>query len=180
MGYSRSSLQYVYVGAKLNMEFAAVANPPQQEMRPAPSPKYNCYGYSLGVNAWVEPGSLDIDETASQQKLIDAIESDGFFAAEKRPFNPRREHVIAAFYSAELGEFHFARLDGDGTWSHASGVHAPSKNDYAGKPIENIETADFNSFKFIAYFLVSREKTRVIVSDYSQARMPLPMDLAHR
>lgn len=180
MSYSRSSLQYVYVGAKLNMEFAAVANPPRPEMQLVSAPKFNCYGYSLGVNAWIEPGSLDIDETASRQKLTDAIESDGFFAVEKRPFNPRREHVIAAFYSTELSEFHFARLDGDGTWSHASGVHAPSRNDYTGKPIDDIETADLEDFKFAGYFLVSKEKTRLIVSDYTPARMAVSMDLARR
>ena len=89
----------------------------------------NCYGYALGLNANVAPGSANdgdmIDWCVSAEiekkyctELINACERDGLM-----DISYLKPGLIAVFINkyADCLDYHFYRYDG-GTWSHNLGV----------------------------------------------------------
>lgn len=50
-------------------------------------------------------------------------------------------------------DYHWARQNRDGTWSHKFGDQNVTNIDFAGKPITDISKVDFGSYKFAGFFL---------------------------
>ena len=89
----------------------------------------NCYGYALGLNANVAPGSANdgdmIDWCVSAEiekkycaELIEACKNDGLVDE-----SSAKPGLIAVFINkyADCLDYHFYRYDG-GTWSHKLGA----------------------------------------------------------
>ena len=89
-----------------------------------PTGAYNCMGYAFGIYDWLDINSfIDTDgETIEEVALDCAIEIEERFNC-RRITSPevatKDERVIAM----RIGEddFHFARLNSDGTWTHKPG-----------------------------------------------------------
>ncbi len=85
------------------------------------------------------------------------MERNGFRRVDQTAFIPSQNHVIAAFIdNAPYSDFHFVRLDGDGTWSHkgGSGGH-PSKVTRTGNPPADIGTIGMPYHStFVGYYKI--------------------------
>lgn len=141
----------------LSMKFRAVADCAHPYRRYSDDFPGNCYGYALYLSAGLSPADKDIWEINSPATLIEAVEQDGLKRTEKRPFDPSSEHIVAAFLKnngADNSDFHFARLDRTGLWSHKQGSCKPSQHDRRSKIIRHPDKAYFRGYDFVAYFSV--------------------------
>ena len=57
------------------------------------------------------------------------------------------------------GDFHWYRLDSNGTWSHKPGQTGATVLDDAKRPIIDPRTADTGVYKFVCFMVISRNTT---------------------
>ena len=57
------------------------------------------------------------------------------------------------------GDFHWYRLDNNGTWSHKPGQTGATDLDYANRPITDPRTADTGVYKFVCFMMVNQTAT---------------------
>ncbi len=62
-------------------------------------------------------------------------------------------HIVALLIWPSV-DFHFARLEADGTWSSKGGPNPASLTDYSWHPILDPRTADFGDYDFCSFFWV--------------------------
>lgn len=92
---------------------------------------YNCFGYALGYYDWLDLHSfewLEDEECATAEKLLDMFEDCCDELEERYQLTrvydaniklPSNQHLIA--FRVGYDDFHFARRNSDGTWSHKPG-----------------------------------------------------------
>lgn len=142
-------------GRTLNMEFNAMTQLPFTGGRKHTA---NCYGYALHIEASVNPGfhgeTRSLSEVASRKSFLKALDSDGLVPVARRTFDPSSEHIIAAYLDVRH-DFHFARLDSTGLWSHKPGDNwDPIQTDFFGNDFGDPESVNLLTFDFMGYFSV--------------------------
>lgn len=92
---------------------------------------YNCFGYALGYYDWLDLHSfswLESEEYATEDDLLNMFEDccaeleDRYQLTRVYDANiklPSNQHLIA--FRVGYDDFHFARRNSDGTWSHKPG-----------------------------------------------------------
>ena len=106
---------------------------------------YNCFGYALGYYDWLDLDNfycmddLDVNfDTLNEMfedcciELEDRYELTRVYDPDTTKLNHKTEHLIA--FRVGFDDFHFARLNSDGTWSHKPG----------GNYIRNMDDEEFN------------------------------------
>jgi len=124
----------------------------------------NCTAYAANDkrpnNHFPQPGQISgrqYGELSHWQVMRGAI-SDGFELAGVLPWNvpePREGRTIVAIVITQDMDYHWYRLDNDGTWSHKPGSTAARNVDASGKPISALGDADWGRYKdFLGYYYI--------------------------
>ena len=143
-----------------------------------PDYSYNCMGYALGTFEWEELESFYCADYFDKDKLRKYWIKRSFKACRRelirdyklRPISsPKRacanERVIAFRLGAD--DFHFARLNSDGTWTHK-----PGRNTIREMSIEELtdkkgwslhRTNPYNSK--ICYFAIKTEPSKIVYTE---------------
>jgi len=150
--YTQTKQDFVMLPS-LSMDFDASRWDPLQDSDAAT----NCYSYALDapelgiVNLGVDarksiaqgtPQYYNWSVTLSEMQMHHLAESDGLERIQEHAFNPKKHHVVALFggmvppTEMEQGDFHFYRLDGDGSWSNQPFKRAPiSRTSWQGETL---------------------------------------------
>jgi hypothetical protein len=129
----------------------------------------NCYNYAtdIATNTFAQPGKLSGTRTKNDRcsNVLEAIVGDGLkwhgaeLPAEGLP-DEGRGHYIALWTRLgssdyESGDFHFARRDHNGLWSHKPGTWDVTNVDDSGALITNPSKANFSYYDaFCGYLTV--------------------------
>ena len=129
-------------------------------------PHNNCYAYAcdIATNSFPQPGrahGVSFAKEFTGDLVQQGAEKDGLIEISKDPLdndqlnkiktekNLPPGHFVALLFSepdAKVGwpgDYHWARLDKDGTWSQKDGGDAVTNFDFAGNPIKNAATANW-------------------------------------
>ena len=74
------------------------------------------------------------------------------------------------------GDYHWYRLDNNGTWSHKPGQTGATDLDDANRPITDPRTADTGVYKFVCFMVISQNTT----FDTRGKRVPLRLPCTFR
>ncbi|GBF91867.1 hypothetical protein Rsub_04972 [Raphidocelis subcapitata] len=143
----------------------------------------NCYCYAVDHrdgDGWCFPGMGggmgDLSPaTLSCEDLTARVVADGAVKVDRAAAVggavPAEGHYIAMFYRPQSScdfshcgpDFHFARRDSNGRWSHKTGDSPVSDKDADGKAITDPQAAKFNGgySSFCGYFLVKPQSARI-------------------
>lgn len=132
----------------------------------------NCYTYALNIpeHGWGRPGQLmrpynersalvwDYDVSKAISYFDTLLKQDGLVRIDD-PDPALYAHILfLCLYldpDIEDQDFHFYRLDSNGTWSHKEGQATPSNQDYSGKIILSPETCDHGArADLVGYYAV--------------------------
>ncbi len=155
-------------GTGIPMKCSALSGPPKYEPEKwdeATNFYNNCYNYAtnLATGKASHPGQWKGDDGHQYEKPAEAMTLDylkkGCELDGLKYFNPADSgltltcpkscHLVALYIlphvvdqngkSTQKGDFHFARQDSDGTWSHKQGPFKPEKIKKNGQPITKPE-----------------------------------------
>ena len=112
-------------------------------------PYHNCYAYSLDVtsksfSSKPQPGyyygleHMNDDEIKSCKSLFNRVKADfpdSYITTYHQPCRAKYSKIYAAIDDSNNPDYHFYRLDSNGTWSHKPGATEVQKTDYDGKII---------------------------------------------
>jgi hypothetical protein len=141
----------------------------------------NCYSYA--VNDLDRNGGMDgnpgertanapatwVDRRNPQtynayiRQIIAGAQSDGLTWIGREPVQRHGHYLVAFFMRPAIPgagndyqghEFHWARQDEDGRWSHKYGNLYVTRLDYGGNPIADPATADMGRYRFVGYMQV--------------------------
>lgn len=155
----------------------------------------NCYEYAVAGNRNINdplianPGEaggntrlrFSANQPASEEELISMVQQDGLQAAgiERPPEAPKDHYVIALYRRDDGADYHFARENPDGTWSHKYG---PAPVDYVrdaqGQPTQELPaTLSYGSgsfsqqYQLIQYFYAPKEGVDMGLDAYIERRL---------
>lgn len=162
--------------------------------------KINCLSYALNLkkdtpvvaSSWFNPSAKKQDLLSNVVSQVNSIHGKGLPSSAplgKIVTDGRADpgYYLVAFYISHsendedgcLDDYHFARQDRDGGWSHKTGKKIPTNKDASGKVISDPATADlhyeyteergelFAEYKLVGYFQVRDPDLRSSPSDSS-------------
>ncbi len=157
------------------VQYVNLAAPPDQQLRFAAITGHgaqlasNCYAYAandadnpMGVQS--HPGFFATGKELDQTQALDAgavikgMEADGFIPLDKKPDGPSKDFYIVALAidpNQRDQDFHYYRMDADGTWSHKIGTYPATNLDAQGHVIIDLETADRHGLDGHNYSILS-------------------------
>ena len=101
---------------------------------PAAYPPHDCQPDTAGAIADGLRGGVDIDDLCHTSGLPEG-------------------HIVALLVWPDV-DYHFVRLEADGTWSSKAGNSAATTVDDSGQPMKDPRTAKLGGYKFCAFFWV--------------------------
>lgn len=122
----------------------------------------NCYNYAARVatNTRAQPGRGSGNQYYSilGETIRNRAVDDGFTDLDNSALGqlPDTDNCLVALFAVENIDFHFIRQDGDGTWSHKVGTHAPTNMDNKGEIITDPRTADIGPYQFVRFLSYCR------------------------
>jgi hypothetical protein len=169
------------------VQYVNLAAPPDQQLRFAAITGHgaqlssNCYAYAANddgnpMHVQSHPGFFATGKQIDQTRALDvgvvvkAMEADGFIPLDRKPDGPSKDFYLVALAidpNPWDDDFHFYRMNDDGTWSHKIGAHPATNLDGRGHIITDIETADrhgldgHNYSLLHGYFYAPREGLHV-------------------
>jgi hypothetical protein len=117
----------------------------------------NCYNFATDIrtDTFAQPGGGSGNDCQSLTigAIYDGLQA-GVDLADLCHTSGLPQGHIAALLVWPGTDFHWARLEADGTWSNKGGPYEASMTDYAWQPILDPRTADFGDYKFCGFFWV--------------------------
>jgi hypothetical protein len=117
----------------------------------------NCYNYATDIRTdhFSQPGGGSGYECQSMTSgaLSDGLQAGVDLADLCHTSGLPQGHIVALLVWPGI-DFHFARLEADGTWSNKGGPYPASTTDYSWQPILDPRTADFGDYGFCGFFWV--------------------------
>ena len=143
--------------------------------RPCPAPSYlpsdwvtdslklitnNCYNYAVNIpsNMFPRPGGSGTALTGEAIRNACVQEGMEDFSDPAAGVFPDTHDCVTALVIMENLDFHFYRLDSDGTWSHKLGEEAPSNLDNDGNTITDPRTANIGPYQFVRFMGICTRK----------------------
>lgn len=145
----------------------------------------NCYAYALDLPEHAAIHTPPGDELDSPKKLAEALRADGWRKLYRHTLrSPRRVrrvarqpgHLIAAAFGRATvpnqlprTDYHFYRLDSNGTWSHKHGDEIAAKTDESDAIIEDPGATDRGEYpSFVGYWWVDHRQLGRLVRGYPE------------
>ncbi len=117
----------------------------------------NCYNFATDTrtDTFAAPGGSTAYtcQSMSSGALSDGLQAGVDLADLCHTSGLPQGHIVALLVWPDV-DFHFARLEADGTWSNKGGPEEASTTDYAWQPILDPRTANFGSYPFCSFFWV--------------------------
>jgi hypothetical protein len=117
----------------------------------------NCYNYATDVmtGTFAQPGGGTIYQcgyatpAAVSDGLIPGVDLADLCATSGLP----EGHIVALLIWPGV-DFHWLRMEADGTWSHKMGSFSPTARDNSNRVITDPRTANFGNYQFCGFFWV--------------------------
>lgn len=115
----------------------------------------NCYNFATDIrtDTFAAPGGGYDCQSMTSGAISDGLQA-GVDLADLCHTSGLPQGHIAALLVWPGMDFHWARLEADGTWSNKGGTYEASMTDYAWQPILDPRTADFGDYRFCGFFWV--------------------------
>ncbi|KAL9963288.1 hypothetical protein ACROYT_G032473 [Oculina patagonica] len=137
-------------------------------------PYNNCYNYATTIvtDTFAQPGRRSGNKQyppIQAYKVRIGAESDGLATLNvaaggpvpTNPALPNQNHVVALVVW-RYRDFHWYRLDADGTWSHKPGQTPVTQLDNAGNPINDPRNAAMAGYQFVTFMTCNRNTINII------------------
>ena len=139
----------------------------------------NCYAYAVDdrrtTRDWPQPGGAvgRPYQCYTGPEVARAAIMDGLIPVGEPVQKPG--HYLVALLISPHDDYHWARQDDDGGWSHKAGNGEVSRLDKSGDPIVDPRAANWGRYSFFCYFHVPKGGIKVEIRDGGKVRAPAPV-----
>ena len=112
----------------------------------------NCYAYAVNHPAPIDPGDLSNSHYNGIGDVGKAAVRDGLIKKQPMSTVPNEYYVVALWVSSDGDNYHWARREGDGRWSHKPGEGDTRYTDANEQEINDDNPPDDCDMNFLIFF----------------------------